>query len=90
MTKAEKRRVTHEEFISSIYINSDRISSLSNVSAATYEFYHVAVRDYDGDAVFNNGDVTRYGFTYKKTGPQTLIRTLQDGMQKHTIQMEMK
>ncbi len=45
------------------------IGSLSNVSAATYEFYHVAVRDYDGDAVFNNGDVVRYGFTYNKADP---------------------
>jgi hypothetical protein len=31
-------------------------------SAFNYEFYHVAVRDYNGDAVFNNGDHMRYGF----------------------------
>ena len=28
---------------------------------------HVAVRDNDGDAVFNNGDLFQYGFTYDKT-----------------------
>ena len=45
------------------------ISSLSVVSAATYEFYHVAVRDFNGDGHYNdmpgyNADRIRYGFKY--------------------------
>jgi hypothetical protein len=42
-------------------------------SAATYEFYHVAVRDMNGDGVFNagDGDRVRYGFTFDYPYPNT-------------------
>jgi hypothetical protein len=42
-------------------------------SAFTYEFYHVAVRDMNGDGVFNtnDGDKIRYGFTFSTPYPDT-------------------
>ena len=43
----------------------------SDVLSSSYQFYHVAVRDFNGDGVFNNTgtqDIVRYGFTFD--GPQ--------------------
>jgi hypothetical protein len=37
--------------------------SLPALAAMTYEFYHVALRDYNGDGSSNGDDHVRYGFT---------------------------
>ena len=56
------------------------ISSFSIVSAATYEFYHVAVRDFNGDGAVNGNDHIRYGFTGgDDTGAPTTAKLFSSG-----------
>ena len=39
--------------------------SLPALAATTYEFYHAAFRDFNGDGLNNGGDHVRYGFNMK-------------------------
>lgn len=50
-------------FLISIMVMTALMVLSSNASASTYRFYHVAVRDFNGDGAVNGNDHIRYGFT---------------------------
>ena len=50
-------------FLLSIMVMTALMVLSSNASASTYRFYHVAVRDFNGDGAVNGKDHIRYGFT---------------------------